>query len=484
MKAKGTRVRTLDSSFVAVCLCVAVFGPLTLMTFAQQPMNMGAIENSVGYLASGTSIQPKTTSESTAMIHASIGNWTTMFHANAFLVDIQQNGARGRDKLFSTNWMMPMIHRQFGSQGISFRAMLSFEPATITQRRYPLLFQTGETAYGLSIIDGQHPHDFFMELAGRYDVRAGEGIHLFVYGGPVGEAALGPTPFPHRASASENPLAPIGHHQQDSTHIATNVISVGAARGPVQVEASTFHGREPDEGRWNIGRGKPDSFAARVTIAPYKTLSGQFSTGRINEPESTDPRLDTIRTTASMHYNKQLSSGHIASSFIWGRNKNLKDGSRRIFNSYNLEVTAKFFKHNWLWTRLETADRDQSLLPVAPQPAQPACMLCGLVGRGISSLDDSGKGIPFDHVVLGPDGTPMTIEEIPIGRVKNYTVGYERELPVGLKSLNFGVGVQATLYGLPPSLKAVYGNRPSTFAVFLRLRPSGNMQEHMKIMHR
>ena len=478
-----SKQRTHASYIAAVCFCVALFGLPGGITFAQQSTNMAGVENSVGYLASGTSIEPKTTSESTAMIHGSVGNWTAMLHANAFLVDVQQNGARGRDKLFSTNWIMPMIHRQFGRQGLSFRAMLSFEPATITKRRYPLLFQTGETAYGLSIIDGQHPHDLFMELAGRYDVTAGEGVHLFVYGGPVGEAALGPTPFPHRASASENPLAPLGHHQQDSTHIATNVISVGAARGPVQLEASTFHGREPDEGRWNIGRGKPDSFAARVTISPHKTLSGQFSAGRINDPESTDARLDTIRTTASVHYNRRVSSGHIASSFIWGRNKNVKDGSRRIFNAYNFEITAKFLKHNWLWTRLEDADRDQSLLPVASQPAQPGCLLCGLVGRGISSLDDSGKGTPFDHVVLGPDGTALTIEEIPIGRVKNYTVGYERELPVGLKSVNFGIGVQATLYGLPPNLKAVYGNRPSTFAVFLRLRPAGNMQEHMKLMH-
>jgi hypothetical protein len=266
---------------------------------------------------------------------------------------------------------------------------------------------------------------------------------------------------------------------------------VGVVRGPVQLEASTFHGREPDEGRWNINRGKPDSFAARITIAPHKTLSGQFSAGRINEPESTDPRLDIVRMTASVHYNRQLSWGHIASSFIWGRNKNVKNGSLRIFNSYNLEVTARFLKHNWLWTRLEDVDRDQSLLPVLRQSNQPGCLLCGAVGSGISVLDDSGTGTPddsgtgtpFNHVVLGPDGTAVMIEEIPIGRVKNYTVGYERELPVGLKSLNFGVGLQASLYGLPPILKGVYGNRPATIAVFLRLRPAGNMQEHMKLMH-
>jgi hypothetical protein len=35
------------------------------------------------------------------------------------------------------------------------RTMLSLEPATVTNRRYPLLFQTGETAYGTPLVDAQ-----------------------------------------------------------------------------------------------------------------------------------------------------------------------------------------------------------------------------------------------------------------------------------------------------------------------------------------
>src|SRR5437660_8912994 len=72
---------------------------------------MSAMENSVGFLSSGTTVEPKTTSESAPMMHTSLGNWTLMVHANGFLVDTQQNGARGADKLFSTNWVMPMVSR-------------------------------------------------------------------------------------------------------------------------------------------------------------------------------------------------------------------------------------------------------------------------------------------------------------------------------------------------------------------------------------
>ena len=38
----------------------------------------------------------------------------------------------------------------------------------------------------------------------------------------MGEPALGPVPFMHRASAAENPTAPIAHHIFDSTHIASS----------------------------------------------------------------------------------------------------------------------------------------------------------------------------------------------------------------------------------------------------------------------
>lgn len=400
---------------------------------------MAAMENSVGFLSSGTSIEPKTTSESAPMIHSSVGNWTFMFHANAFLADTQQSGPRGKDKLFSLNWMMPMVSRDFGHHTVTLRTMLSLEPATVTQRRYPELFQSGETAYGLPIVDGQHPHDLFMEITGRYDLRLNESTRLFVYGGPLGEPALGPTAFPHRASASENPAAALGHHQEDSTHISSSVITVGFVGGPVQLEASTFHGREPNENRWNIDKGKPDSFSSRIFAGLGNKLSGQFSIGRINNREALEPNLDTLRTTASIHHIARFSGGHIASSLIWGRNKDLHADASRIFNAYAVESTVNFRSRNWVWTRIENVDRDRTLLG--------------------------------------------GVEEDPIGRVQAYTFGYERDLPIGPSFLNTGLGFQATVYGLTSQLKSVYGNHPAGFTVFLHLRPTGNIGQHMQMMH-
>lgn len=414
----------------------------------QNGMQMPEMENSVGFLSSGTSLQPKAASESAPMIHTALGGWTFMFHANAFVVDTQQSGPRGGDKFYSTNWAMPMLSRTVGRQTVSLRGMLSLDPLTITKRRYPEMFQTGETAFGQPIVDGQHPHDLFMEIAGRYDFRFNETAGVFVYGGPLGEPALGPTAFPHRASASENPVAVLAHHQQDSTHISSSVITAGVSAGPVQLEASTFHGREPDENRWNIDGGKPDSFASRLTLAAGKQFTGQFSIGRLNDREVLEPGMDTIRMTASLHHAVRVGAGSVATSLIWGRNKDVQHVAgkeRRVSNAYTFETTANFLVDNWIWTRIENVDRDASLLPAAVE-----------IGHAHGET---------------------------VGRVQAYTVGYARELPLTASPVRIALGAQLSFYALPFILKPLYDFRPSGASVFLRIRPAGNVAGHMQMMH-
>src|ERR1700720_5031128 len=117
---------------------------------------------------------------------------------------------------------MPMAQRILGRGVFTARTMLSLEPATITDRRYPLLFQQGETAFGVPIADGQHPHNFFMEIAALYDLKLGDRALLSFYAAPVGDPAIGLAAYPHRASALEDPVAALGHHQEDSTHVAAD----------------------------------------------------------------------------------------------------------------------------------------------------------------------------------------------------------------------------------------------------------------------
>lgn len=45
------------------------------------------------------------------------------------------------------------------------------DPPANTGRQYPLLFEQRETAFGKPIADGQHSHDFAMELGFLYGVK-------------------------------------------------------------------------------------------------------------------------------------------------------------------------------------------------------------------------------------------------------------------------------------------------------------------------
>src|SRR5215475_5958132 len=273
----------------------------------------------VHHASSGTSAEPNSTPAPMWMkMH---DGWMIMFHANAFIIDVQQTSPRGGDKFFSTNWFMPMVQRQLGHGYLTLRTMLSLEPATITGRQYPLLFQQGETAYGNPIVDGQHPHNFVMELAALYDWKLGEKTLLSFYAAPVGDPAIGPTAFPHRASALENPVGTLGHHQEDSTHIAYDVITVGFTHNIARIEASGFHGREPDEHRWQVQQGAIDSWSLRLTLQPGKNWSGQYSYARIHSPEALFPDENQERMTASAMYNQPLQHGNWASSVAWGRTR-------------------------------------------------------------------------------------------------------------------------------------------------------------------
>lgn len=353
-----------------------------------------------------------------------------MFHGEVFINELQQTGPRGADKLFSTNWFMPMAQRKLGQGLFTLRAMLSVEPATVTERRYPELFQQGETAFGRPIVDGQHPHDFFMELAAIYDYQLGEKTMLSVYAAPMGDPAMGPPAYPHRASASENPVAPLGHHLQDSTHIADDVVTVGLAQGPVKLEASGFHGREPDEYRWNIDSGKMDSWSTRVTLNPAQNWSVQYSLAQLHSPEALQSKEDVRRMTASVMYNRPIHQGNWASLILWGRNQSLSDGN--VGNSYLLESTLRFLNRNYAWTRVENADRTNELL-------------------------------------VGTNPVPAGFSERYFARIQAYTAGYDRELGK-IPRVSMALGGQFTWYGVPSYFKAVYGQRPVSGVVFLRVR--------------
>jgi hypothetical protein len=101
-------------------------------------------------------------------------------------------------------------------------------------------------------------------------------------------------------------MAALGHHLEDSTHIASDVITAGVTYKAARFEASGFHGREPDEFRWDIDSGKIDSWSVRATVNPTRDWSAQYSFARLASPEALHPNEDVDRMTASVMYNRWL----------------------------------------------------------------------------------------------------------------------------------------------------------------------------------
>ena len=379
--------------------------------------------------SSGTSVNPEAWPMPMLVTH--FGSWNTMFMGEGFLVETQQSGPRGGDKLYSTNWLMASAERRDGENGaFQVDLMLSLEPATVTGRRYPLLFQTGETAFGQPIVDGQHPHNFIMGLGLHYIREMSANTRLEFYAAPVGDPALGPVAYPHRASAEELPQAPISHHWQDSTHISDDVITAGLAYKKFKLEASGFHGAEPGENRWIVQQGAIDSWSSRLWFFPAKNWAAQISLGRLTHPEALEPG-DQVRSTASLEYTKTLPGGSWSSSLIWGRNHETATGHN--LNSFLAESVVPIQRKNFLTGRAELVDKDELF---EDQPA-------------IQQNLDLMFGSTF--------------------RIGAYTIGYTRDIEM-FRNVETGIGANFTAYSLPGAVKPYYGDRPIGANLFIRFR--------------
>ncbi len=426
-------------------------GPRAVHGQSQSPgmkMSTGGslIDAELRHGGSGTSVEPP--SAPAQMIMWQAGRWAVMLHGNAFLSDIQEQAEHGRggDKFFSTNWVMPMAQHPLGSHGqITVRTMLSLEPATVTGRYYPELFQQGETAYGHPIVDGQHPHDLVMELAAIYDLHVTGNLVFSVYAAPVGDPAIGPTAYPHRFSASEDPIAALGHHQEDSTHIAFNVLTAGLTYKMIRVEGSGFHGAEPTEDRWQLepspnGHGI-DSDSFRLSFVPTQNVAAQYSVAHIASPEALSPGENQRRQTASVMFNKPLgvhhdtgsmpgmdmaspATGNWSTTLLWGQTR--ASASGQIANSYLVESLLRL-RRNYVYARMEAADRTSELLVPAPST------------------------------------------ESALGHVQAYTVGFDRDYQVG-RHLLAAPGAQLTVYRTPEDLVSQYGHTPVSEVGFIRFR--------------
>lgn len=370
--------------------------------------------------ASGTAWQPDSSTETGLMAMA--GDWMLMGHGQLNLVYDWQQGPRGGKKTFVSGMLMAMADRSFANgNSLQFKAMLSPDPL-MGKDGYPLLLETGETANGRDpLVDRQHPHDLFMELSASYSFKLSDEASLFFYGGLPGEPAFGPPAFMHRQSIMDSPEAPITHHWLDSTHITFGVLTAGFVFDHFKIEASRFHGGEPDQNRYDIETGPLDSTAVRVSYNPTAELALQVSWALLKSPEQLEPGVNQTRWSASAIYTRRLGKDAWWSTTL--------AGGRRTSEGTNLDAAAlesAVGLQDWtLFVRAEYTQNDE-LLSVAGH---------------IGPIFDVGK--------------------ISIGVIRDFRLA---------PHLKFGLGGLFAWNFVPQALKPLYSGDPKGAMAFVRIK--------------
>lgn len=281
--------------------------------------------------------------------HEMAGDWMFMGHGTLFAVQDWQAKPAG-DGAFGIGWAMGMARRDWERDRLEFRVMLSPEPFTVPGGGYPLLLQNGETYKGQPLHDSQHPHDLFMEVSASWTHALTDHLAGQLYAAPAGEPALGPVAFPHRGSAAFDPMAALGHHWVDSTHISFGVVTCALFTERWKLEVSRFNGREPDEVRTNFDLGSLDSTSGRLSFNPDEHWSFQASYGRLASPEALDPGLSETRATASASYAGEVSGGQLLWTAGLGRNRHPGEAvSHAVFAeaTWDFGANAVFGRLEW-----------------------------------------------------------------------------------------------------------------------------------------
>ena len=364
--------------------------------------------------------------------HFMAGGWNMMLHGFVFAQYDKQGGRRGADQFGSLNWGMLMASREVGGGSFQARTMLSLDPATVTGRGYPLLLQSGEQYQGKPIHDRQHPHDFWMELGLLYERAIVGPLGISLYLAPAGEPALGPVAFMHRPSSMDVPMAPLGHHWQDATHISFGVVTAGVFTKEWKLEGSAFNGREPDDQRWNFDPIRLDSYSGRITYNPTQNWSFAAGYGYLKSPEAAHPDEAIHRTTASvMHGTRLGQNGQWATTMVWGTNAVGSQSTRS--HSLLLESEAVLDSRKTVFGRIEYVQKSAEDLVV----------------------DTPEFGFAPDRRF----------------NVQVASLGYIREV-AQWRGTTIGLGGLGSVNFVPGPLEKAYGSRsPLGAMVFLRLRP-------------
>jgi len=345
--------------------------------------------------------------------------WQFMQDGVVFAMFNDQSGPRGGTDFVAPSWWMGMAMRNTSRGMVTLTGMYSLDPALVGADGYRELFQAGEVFDGRPIVDRQHPHDLFMQMAASWQISVSSSTHLTLTGAPVGAPPLGPIPYMHRASSFDNPMTPLTHHLFDSTHVSFGVATASIEHGPWALQGSVFNGREPDQNRWDFDFGPMDSVSGRLWFKPTSEWAFQVSTGHLVSPEALVPG-NIERTTATASWTR-VSGENVAS------------------------ITAGYGRNG----------------ATAFDPARNGAFVEGARHAGVYSIYGRVEVLQLDHAIAD-----ATIAQFEVGGVRDI---------LSRRGFEGGVGAGITFYATPSQLTSSYGAHPMSWQVFFRLRAAKHM---------
>jgi hypothetical protein len=357
---------------------------------------------------------------------------------NAFGVFSALQGPRGVDQFAAPNMFMIDAGRTVGTrQFINLDLMGTLELWTYPYHGYPELLQIGEQrSDGTPFIDAQHPHTSpIMGLTLSDTITLGETDTLRLSFAPRGESTDGPIAYMHRASARDDPDAPLGHHVgQDVGHISSTVLGAQLDLGSWFFEASGFNGTEPQPTRVDLPLGPINSEALRITYVIVPEHRVMASVARVEQVDPSYPgETSAIRLSASLYDHSTVGTlGPIDHTLVIGTIK--RSPGYPCLRSFLDEAVVNHGAAD-VWGRIEVLQRLASELEIPQPPAAGS----GSDARWVSAV----------------------------------TVGYTHWLPWKLR-IQVGIGSSLTMDVIPGQWASAYGRRtPLTVRLVLQVRGSG-----------
>ena len=333
--------------------------------------------------------------------------------------------------------------RDLGGGRLSLMMMNSLEPATFPGRGLARALPDGGGVPRQAPRRSAASARLLHEPVGDLPRAVGERSAVWLQLAPVGEPALGPTAFMHRASAGENPTAPLGHHWQDSTHIAFDVITAGWGWKALSLEASVFHGararRTPLEHR---GAARSTRSRGVLRAALRRRLVGPGLV-RLSRRTPRRPSRADVRRVDGLRPLRRRRRPAVRGEPRLGPERRGAGDERRVAARRRLAGDA-------LATRSTRApNTSRRTTTCSPSRASRTC---------------------------------RRRNEPRLANVFAFTAGYLRDFAL-VKALATGLGADADRYSFPSSLKPAYGDFPVAGHFFLRLRwgvgaPHGSAASH------